>query len=81
MGNVKFAVLETGNSGQTFAADITFISWSSIGHMWSLPMPNIDAVIQIASTMLGIDFLNTGLTSKDLGIEDMSPTDLKALVQ
>jgi opine dehydrogenase len=55
--------------------------WSSIGHMWGLPTPNIDAVIQIASTMLGIDFFSIGLTAKDLGIEGMSPTDLKALVQ
>jgi opine dehydrogenase len=55
-------------------------AWSSIGNMWGVPMPNIDAVIRIASTMLEVDFCSEGITVNDLGIEGLSPGELKNLV-
>jgi len=55
--------------------------WSSIGRMWGIPTPNIDALVQVASTMLGVDFFTKGLTVKDLGIEGMSPREVKASIE
>jgi opine dehydrogenase len=55
--------------------------WSSIGRMWSIPTPNIDALVRIASTMLGLDYFTKGLTAKDLGIEGMSPAEVKAFLK
>lgn len=51
--------------------------WSSVGRMWGLPTPNIDAVIQVSNTMLGVDYFKNGLTVTDLGIEGMGPEELK----
>ncbi len=55
--------------------------WSAIGSMWKVPTPNIDAVIQVASTMLGTDYFADGLTVKDLGIAGMAPEDVRALIE
>ncbi|MCP4114073.1 MAG: hypothetical protein GY737_01485 [Desulfobacteraceae bacterium] len=55
-------------------------AWSSMGRMWDVPTPNIDAVIRIASTMLEVDFFSNGITAKELGIEGLSPEELKELV-
>jgi opine dehydrogenase len=55
--------------------------WSSIGRMWDIPTPNIDAVIRIASTMLGTDYFTQGLTVEDLGVAGMRPEDLKAMIE
>jgi len=55
--------------------------WSSIGHQWGLPTPNLDAVIQIASTMLNLDYFTEGLTVADLGIENMRPEDVRAMLE
>lgn len=54
--------------------------WSSIGRMWGIPTPNIDAVIRIASTMLEEDYFTKGLTVEDLGIAGMTPKDLKSMI-
>jgi opine dehydrogenase len=54
--------------------------WSAIGRMLGIPTPNIDAVIRMASTMLGNDYFTLGLTVEDLGIEGMAPEDLKAMI-
>ncbi len=54
--------------------------WSSIGRMWDVPMPKVDAVIQIASIMTDVDYFTKGLTVDDLGIKGMSPEDVRALV-
>jgi len=64
------------------AEDLPFglVPWSSIGLMFGLPTPTIDAAIQFASVMLGRDFFEEGLKVGDLGIEGMSPGDLKAMV-
>lgn len=55
--------------------------WSSIGRMWGVTTPTIDAIIRVSSIMLGIDYSVEGLTVKDLGIEGMSPEEVKALVE
>ena len=56
------------------------VPWSSIGRMWDIPTPNVDAVIQVASTMLGRDYFTEGLTVDDLGISGMSPAEVNALL-
>lgn len=55
--------------------------WSSIARGWGVPTPTIDAAVQIASTMLGIDYFSRGLTVKDLGIEGMGPEAVRAFLQ
>jgi len=54
--------------------------WSSIGRMWGVPTPNIDALIRIASTMLGVEYFKEGLNATDLGIEGMNPEQVKSLL-
>ncbi len=54
--------------------------WSAIGRMWRIPTPTVDAVLQIASTILGRDCFSEGLTLDDLGITGMSPTEVKAIL-
>ena len=55
--------------------------WSSIGRKWGIPTPNIDAVIRIASTMVGVDYFTKGLKVEDLGIKDMNPKDVKMMLE
>lgn len=55
--------------------------WSSIGRMWGIPTPQIDAVIHIASTMLGENYFTKGLTVDDLGIAGKKPEDLKSMIE
>ena len=56
------------------------VPWSLIGRAWGVPTPTIDAVIQISSTMLGVDYFKEGLTLDDLGIRGMEPREVKALL-
>lgn len=64
------------------AEDLPFglVPWSSIGRMFGLSTPTIDAVIQFASVMLNRNFLKEGLTAEKLGIDGMSVEDLRAMV-
>lgn len=64
------------------AEDLPFglVPWSSIGRMFGLRTPTIDAVIQFASVMLDRNFFAEGLKTKDLGIENMGVEDLRAMV-
>ncbi len=55
-------------------------AWTSIGRMWNSPTPSIDAMLQIASIMLGVNYLEDGLNVSDLGIEGMSPEEVKAAI-
>ncbi len=63
--------------------DIPFglVPWSSLGHMWSIPTPTIDALIQIASIIEGVDYFKEGVTAKDLGIEGMTPEQIREIVE
>lgn len=54
--------------------------WSSIGRQWAIPTPTVDAVIRIASIMLEKDYFTEGLTAETLGIEGMSPEELRKSV-
>ncbi len=54
--------------------------WSSIGRMWDIPTPKVDAVLQIASTMTDVDYFTEGLTVDDLGITDMTPEEVRDLI-
>lgn len=52
--------------------------WASIGRMWDIPTPAVDAVVRIASIMVGVDYFSEGLSVKDLGIEGLSPEEVRA---
>jgi opine dehydrogenase len=80
-GDRAFAAPESVDT-RYIAEDLPFglVPWSSMGRMFGLPTPTIDAAIQFASVMLGRNFFEEGLTAKDLGIDGMSPEDLKAMV-
>lgn len=54
--------------------------WSSIGRMWGIPTPHVDAMVRVASTMLGRDYFIEGLTVEDLGISGMSPQEVEELL-
>jgi opine dehydrogenase len=56
------------------------VPWSSIARLWKVPTPNLDAVIRLVSTMLGKDYFVEGLTADKLGLQDMTPADVKAFV-
>ncbi|MGD9181182.1 MAG: NAD/NADP octopine/nopaline dehydrogenase family protein [Desulfobacterales bacterium] len=56
------------------------VPWSSIGRAWGVPTPTIDAIIQIASIMLNVDYFQKGISAEDLGIQDMDPRDVKTLL-
>ena len=56
------------------------VPWSLIGRAWGVPTPTINAVIRIASTMLGVDYFQKGLTAEDLGIKDKEPQNVKAIL-
>jgi opine dehydrogenase len=55
--------------------------WSSIGRMWGAPTPTIDAFIQIASVVEGVNYFREGVTVKDMGIEGTSPAQLREMVE
>jgi len=52
--------------------------WASLGRRWDVPTPHIEAMIRIASTMLGKDYFNEGLSVEDLGMGDIPPEDVCA---
>ena len=55
--------------------------WSSIARQWGGSTPHIDAVIRLVSTMLGKDYFVDGLTAEKLGLQGISPQELKSLVE
>ena len=54
--------------------------WALIGRAWGVPTPTIDAIIQIASIILNVDYFKEGLTMDDLGIAEMNPDGVKAFL-
>ena len=56
------------------------VPWSSVGRMWGIPTPTIDAIIQLASTLIAKNYFDTGLTVEELGIAGMTPQDVSALL-
>jgi len=80
-GNPAFPAPDSVNT-RYINEDLPFglCPWSSIGRQWGIPTPTIDAVVQIASTMLGTDYFTAGITVDDLGIAGMSPADLKGII-
>ena len=54
--------------------------WASIGRMWDIPTPAVDAVIQIASIMVGVNYFTDGLSVQDLGIDGLSPEEVRKIL-
>lgn len=52
---------------------------SSIGRMFSIPTPTIDALIHLASILNSTDYQANGRTTQRLGIEHMSLRDLRLI--
>lgn len=52
---------------------------SSIGRMFSIPTPTIDALIHLASILNSTDYQVNGRTTQRLGIEHMSLRDLRLI--
>lgn len=61
--------------------DIPFglATWSALGRLWDVKTPTIDAVLTIASAMLGQDCFAEALTVDDLGIRDLAPEAVRAI--
>lgn len=53
---------------------------SSFGEYFNVRIPNIHALITLASSMLGIDFRKVGRTVDNLGIRDMTLKQLKSFL-
>ena len=51
---------------------MSLVPISELGHIAGVPVPNIDAVITLASTLFGRDFRAEGRCAKNLGIEGMT---------
>jgi opine dehydrogenase len=49
--------------------------------MWGLPTPTVDAFIQIASVIEGVNYFEEGVTVKDMGIEGLSPEQVRQRVE
>jgi opine dehydrogenase len=62
--------------------DVPFgmVPWSSMGRMWGVPTPTCDAIIQLASVVEGVDYLRA-VTVEDLGIEGLSPDEVRRMVE
>ncbi|HUW94586.1 MAG TPA: NAD/NADP octopine/nopaline dehydrogenase family protein [Anaerolineae bacterium] len=62
--------------------DVPFgmVPWSSMGRMWGVPTPTYDAIIQIASIIEGTNYFET-VTVGDLGIEGLSPEQVRKMVE
>jgi opine dehydrogenase len=56
------------------------VPWSSLARQWEVPTPNMDAVIRLVSTMLGKNYCVEGLTAGKLGLQGMTPADVRAFV-
>ena len=57
-----------------FTEDVpmSLVPISELGHIAGVPVPNMDAVIQLTSTVSGRDFRKEGRNAANLGIEGMS---------
>ncbi len=51
---------------------MSLVPISELGHIAGVPVPNIDAVIALTSTLFGKDFRAEGRCAKNLGIEGMT---------
>ncbi|MCF7938604.1 MAG: NAD/NADP octopine/nopaline dehydrogenase family protein [Spirochaetales bacterium] len=62
--------------------DIPFglVPWVNLSRMWDRSMPNTEAMIQVASTMLETDFYGQGLSVTELGLEGLSPEKVRELL-
>jgi opine dehydrogenase len=56
------------------------VPFAALGRLAGVPTPTIDALIQVASAAVGIDFATTGLTLEKLGLHGMSPKDVVRFV-
>ncbi len=56
------------------------VPWASMGRLWSTPTPTIDALVQIASVVEGIDYFEHGVTAQNLGIAGLTPPAVQRLV-
>lgn len=56
---------------------LALVTLASVGRMIGVPTPVSDAVIQLASTVQGVDYWKTGRTVEALGIAGRTPEELR----
>jgi opine dehydrogenase len=63
--------------------DVPFglMPWSSMGHMGGVPTPTCDALIQVASVIEGVNYFEQMVTVEEMGIEGLSPGQVRELVE
>lgn len=57
------------------------VPMAALGHLAGVATPSMDALIDLASEMLGIPYRERGLTLDRLGLAGLGPTDLVRFVQ
>jgi opine dehydrogenase len=50
---------------------------SSIGERFNVPTPTVDAIIQLASVLNGVDYRKEGMTLEKLGLGDMTKEEIE----
>jgi opine dehydrogenase len=56
------------------------VAFSEFGRIAGVQTPTIDAMIQLASQAVGIDYRREGLTLERLGLEGKTPSELLRFV-
>jgi opine dehydrogenase len=57
------------------------VTWADLGRRVGVATPVLDAVVALASTVLGIDCRAQGRTADDLGLPTVLPADLGAFLE
>jgi len=59
---------------------MSLVPIASLGEMLKVPTPTINSVIQLASTLTGIDYWETGRTVERLGLAGLDLRAIRRLV-
>ena len=57
------------------------VTWADLGRRTGVATPVIDAVITLASAVLGVDYRAGGRTAEDLGLTGFAPDALTAFLE
>jgi opine dehydrogenase len=73
----------TSLSHRYYTEDLPYgvVPFSEMARTWRVPTPTADAIITLASAVLGADLRSGGLNAGRLGIEGMGPADVLELVE
>ncbi len=57
------------------------VTWADLGRRVGVATPVLDAVVALASTVLGMDCRAQGRTAEDFGLASIDPADLAAFLE